>query len=217
MSVRALLAASALLLGATTGSAALTWLSTTFEGATQPLQKTLDVAFSFKNTGDRPVTIRHVQTNCDCLVAGADRQIYQPGEAGVVTARFAVGDRVGTYERGIAVATDDGSPAQHLRVRIEVPEPATVSPATREWSIAGGTAEQTVDVTVAPELTINFREVFVSSESFQARFETLEPGRRYRIHVRPVATAEAASAAIRLIGQAQSGDDVVVSAYAYVR
>lgn len=215
--VRAIFAVLALTAFARSGTAALTWVSTGFAGATKPLQRTLDVAFAFKNTGTTPVAIRDVQVNCDCMTASADKQIYQPGEAGVISARFAVGDRVGVYQRSVTVVTDDGAPPQRLHVQIDVPELAAVTPRVLDWSPGATNDEKPVEVVVAESIQINFSAVFVSSEAFRARVETVEPGRRYRVFVQPLSTAEAASAAIRLKGKAASGEDVVVSAYANVR
>ncbi len=213
-----LLVVTALFCGSTPASpAALTWVSSEFAGSTKPLQHTLDVAFAFKNTGAKPVAIREVQVNCDCMTASADKQIYQPGEAGVVSARFSVGDRVGVYQRSITVVTDDGTPPQRLNVQIDVPELAAVTPRVLNWNTSAAADEQVVDVAVADSIQIHFSEIFVSAESFHARVETVEAGRRYRMRVKPSSTAEAASAAIRLKGKAASGEDVVVSAYANVR
>lgn len=207
----------ALCLAALPAHAALSWARTEVSNATQPLQKSLEVTFSFKNTGKKPVTIRDVQVNCDCMSAAADKSVYQPGESGTINARFTVGDRVGAYERGVMVVTDDGSKPQHLRVHIDVPELAAVEPRVLDWPAGSPAAEKTVDVVVTKEIQINFAEVFVSADTFTARFETLEAGRRYRMFVKPRSTSEAASCAIRLKGKAQTGDDIVVSAYANVR
>lgn len=198
-------------------SAALTWTSTEFSGATKPLQKTLEVAFAFKNTGAKPVAIREVQVNCDCMSAAADKPVYQPGEAGVVNARFTVGDRIGVYQRSVVVLTDDGTAPQRLHVEINVPELAAVTPRVLDWSTGAAADEKIVDVAVNPDLKIVFDEVFVSATSFEARLATVEAGRRYRLFIKPTATAEAASAAIRVRGKADTGDVVVVSAYANVR
>lgn len=197
--------------------ASLTWTTTSFEGTSSPLQKTFDVAFTFRNSGSTPVTIRDIQTNCDCLIASADRQSYEPGQAGLVVARFAIGERTGAYERSVTVTTDGGAAPQRLRVRIDVPELASVQPKVRDWSAGSASAEQAVDIVVADAVRIEFSELFVSSDSFQARLETIEPGRRYRVFIRPTATAESANAAIRVKGTAATGEAVVVSAYANVR
>lgn len=197
--------------------ATLVWPVVEIHCTTQPLQTSIDVAFTFRNGGSAPVAIRDIQTNCDCLVASADKKTYQPGQSGMVVARFAVGDRTGAYERSIFVLADGNAPAQRLQVRIEVPETARVSPTTREWPIATTPDEQTVDLTVAPGLLVHFTEAFSSSDDFRARIEVLETGRRYRVYIRPLGTGEATSTAIRLLGKAESGEDVVVSAYAHVR
>lgn len=196
--------------------AALTWTQTEVTSATKPLQKVLAVTFGFKNTGQTPVTIRDVQVNCDCMTAAADKTVYQPGESGTISAHFTVGDRIGSYERGVKVLTDDGAKPQHLRVHIEVPELAAIEPRILDWESGAPADEKPVLITVAAGIQINFSELFVSAPSFSARVETIEAGRRYRLFVKPLATAEAASAAIRFKGKAESGDDVVVSAYANV-
>ncbi|MBI2511088.1 MAG: DUF1573 domain-containing protein [Opitutae bacterium] len=198
-------------------NAALTWASTNFSGETKPLQKTLLIAYAFKNTGDKPVAILDVQTNCDCTAAATDKKVYQPGEAGTLNAQFTVGDRGGAYQRAITVLTDDGAAPQRLTLQIEVPELATVTPRVRDWAVGAAADEQTVDVLVHDAIRVNFAEVFVSAVGFAARVEPLEAGRRYRVFVKPVSTAEATSAAIRLKGKAESGEVVIVSAYANVR
>lgn len=198
-------------------SAALTWTSTSFAGQTQPLQKTLEIAYAFKNTGGTTVAIRDVQTNCDCTAATTDKKIYQPGEAGVLHAQFTVGDRGGVYQRAITVVTDDGATPQRLTLQIEVPELAAVAPRVRDWSIGAAVNEQAIDIVLHDAIRVTFTDVFVSTENFKARFESIEAGRRYRIFVRPVSTTEAISTAIRLKGKATSGEVVIVSAYANVR
>lgn len=203
-------------LAATPAAAALEWVSHSFTGTTAPLQTTLDVAFAFRNTGDKPVTIRSVQTNCDCLAAATDKTTYQPGEAGLITARFTVGDRYGLYQRAVTVVTDDGPP-QKLSVAIEVAEPALVTPRQLEWSLGAASSEQTVDVRVADGVRIDFTETFATNDAFAVRFETVEPARLYRMHIAPKRTDVVANAALRLKGTAANGAEIVVSAYANVR
>ncbi|HLP25879.1 MAG TPA: hypothetical protein VK477_09390, partial [Acidobacteriota bacterium] len=115
------------------------------------------------------------------------------------------------------VVTDDGTPPQRLHVQIDVPELATITPRVLDWAVGAPADEKAVEIVVAESIRINFSDVFVSAESFRARFETIEAGRRYRVFVKPVSTVDAASAAIRLKGKAESSEDVVVSAYANVR
>lgn len=196
---------------------ALEWISDSFQGAVAPLQRTLDIAFGFKNSGDKPVVIRALQTNCDCLQAGTNKTTYDPGEAGVVTARFTVGDRVGTYERSVVVLTDESSAPKRLTVRIEVPDPATLSPTILVWPIGAAAEEKTVEVRPAAGVRIDFAEAFPSNTDFRVRLEQVVPGEHYRLHIAPAGTAAAGNAAIRVKGTTPDGQVVVVSAYANVR
>lgn len=195
---------------------ALEWVSTSYTGATAPLQTTLDVAFGFRNTGAQPVSIRAVQTNCDCLAAGADKPVYQPGEAGMIMARFTVGDRYGLYQRAVTVVSDDGG-LQKLSVAIEVAEPATVEPRQLEWSIGAPASDQIVEVNVADGVRIEFTEIFATTDAFAYRVETVTPARHYRLHIAPKRTDVVANAAIRLKGTAANSAEIVVSTYANVR
>lgn len=198
-------------------SFALDWVSDRFEGATQPLQPTLQVAFSFKNSGAKPVTIRAVQTNCDCLAAGTDKLTYAPGEAGIITARFTVGDRYGLYDRAITVLADDSPEPKRLSVRIDVPEPATTSPTILVWPLGGAADEKIVELRTASGVRIDYTEAFPSNPDFRVRIEIIEVGRHYRLHVAPQRTGAQANAAIRAKGTTPDGREIVTSAYANVR
>lgn len=195
----------------------LTFGATVVRSTTKPLQKFIEVGFPFRNASSETVTIRDIQTNCDCLVASAGQNTYAPGQAGLVVARFAVGDRTGAYQRSVTVTTDKSPNPQRLTVQIEVPELANVQPRVHDWNSGDPATERTAEIVVNEEIQITFTDVLVSSDAFRARLETVEAGRRYRVHFAPRATTEAASAAVRVIGTANSGERIVVSAYVNVR
>jgi hypothetical protein len=196
--------------------AALEWKATQLSITTAPFQATQDVTFEFKNSGPKPVAILDLQTNCDCLAADADRKVYAPGESGHIKAQFTIGDRSGLYERVVTVVTDESPTPVRLLVKIEVPELFAVSPRSVLWKQNAPATEQVVDVTPAAGLEITFTEAQPTNPAFTAYLETVEPGRRYRLHLQPVNTATPASAAIRIFGQEKSGHKVVASAYATV-
>ncbi|HET7535480.1 MAG TPA: DUF1573 domain-containing protein [Candidatus Didemnitutus sp.] len=197
--------------------AALEWKSTTAELRPAPMQSTVEIVFEYTNTGAKPVAIRDVQTNCGCIDAASDRAVCQPGETGKIQARFIVGDRFGVYEREISVVTDDAPAPVHLRVSIDVPEVATVTPRSLDWKRNATTTEQTIEVRAAAPLEIEFNDVTPTNDSFTARLETVEVGRLYRIHVKPASTTLSANAAIRIVGKEKSGRTILVSAYADVQ
>jgi hypothetical protein len=197
--------------------AALEWEATRLERTLQPFQTELEVAFAYRNPGPGRVAIRDLQTNCECLAARASRTELAAGESGVLTARFTVGERVGRHERVVTVATDDGSPPRKLVLQVEVPELAAVRPATLDWTRGGPADERSAMLEVAPGLDIRFAAVEAPNGAFVCRLEEVVPGRTYRLAVRPLSTASAANAALRLPGRTPDGRAVVVSAYANVR
>jgi len=198
--------------------AALEWKTETLTVATAPFQKTQDVVFEFRNAGPKPVAILDLQTNCDCLDAAADQTTaYAPGASGTIKARFTIGDRSGRYERLITVVTDEAPAPVRLVVRIEVPEIADLTPRSVSWKLHEAAGEKTLELTAAPGLAIGFAEAQPTNDAFSVRLETVEPGRRFRLHLTPRGTASPVSAAIRVSGREKNGHDVVVSAYASVQ
>lgn len=197
--------------------AALEWKAQTLNFTTAPFQLTQEATFEFTNTGKKPVTIVEVESNCDCLDAAADRRVYEPGAKGVIKTNFHVGDRLGLYERRIKVVTDESPEPVRLLVRIEVPEIVQLTPHSVAWKLNEPATEKTVDLQVIPGVTVNFEQVLPTSGDFAARLETLEPGRRYRLYLKPPATTQPANAAFRVLGRAASGQELIVSAYGNVR
>lgn len=201
---------------ATPGGFALEWKTQALTFTTVPFQATQEAVFPFTNTGTQPVRIIDVESNCDCLDAAADRQIYAPGESGVIKSSFTVGDRLGLYERRIKIITDENPEPVRLLVRIEVPELVTLTPRSVAWKLNETATEKAVELEVIPGVKIEFTRVQPTSGDFAARLETIEAGRRYRVHLKPPATTEPANAAFRIFGRAGSGQDIVVSAYGNV-
>jgi hypothetical protein len=196
---------------------ALEWQAQTLSFTTAPFQTTQAATFTFTNRGAKPVKILEVESNCDCLDAAADREVYAPGATGTIRTNFHVGDRVGLYERRIRVVTDESPQPVRLLVRIEVPDLVQLTPRSVAWKLQEPATEKLIDLTVIPGVSVTFTEVLPTSGDFAARLETLESGRRYRIHLKPPATTQPANAAFRISGRAASGQAVVVSAYGNVR
>jgi hypothetical protein len=195
---------------------ALEWKTKTLTAATAPFQTTYEARFDFRNAGTKPVAVRDLETNCNCLAVDTDLKVYAPGAAGIVRATFTVGDRTGLYERTITVVTDEADSPVRLVLKIEVPEVASLAPRSVLWQLHESAAEKSVELHSAQGLAINFAEAQATNEAFAVRLETVVPGRHYRLHLKPRDTARPASAAIRIFGREKSGHDVVVSAYASV-
>ena len=196
---------------------ALEWKTQVLDFATAPFQITQEALFHFTNNSAKPVAILAVESNCDCLVASVDKRVYAPGAGGFIRSSFTIGDRLGLYERRLKVVTDESPDPTHLLVRIEVPELVTLTPRTVDWKINEPVTEKFVELEVVAGLKIELTRVEPTVGGFSARLETVEPGRRYRLFLKPPGTARPANVAFRVLGQAESKQTVIVSAYGNVR
>lgn len=205
------------LLLATASAHALEWRTQHLALKIAPLQKTAEAFFEFTNSGSRPVTITGVDSSCDCLDATASAKVVAPGATGRINAKFTVGDRYGIYRRTIIVSTDEGGQPAALTVELDVPEAATLSPRSLEWKLGAEAAEQTVEIDVTEGIMLEISEVKGTSDTFVTHLETIESGRRYRLHVTPQSTKAASSAAFRIYAKSGNGQNLVLSAYGNVR
>lgn len=196
---------------------ALEWRSTSFAGVARPLQRTVDVAFEFKNTGPEVVHFRTIETNCDCLEAAADKPSYAPGETGRLTARFTIGDRLGAYHRSITVLTSDETQPRRLAVELEVPPAVAASPLELFWNVGEARETRTVDLRVAEGIIVELQEVLATAAGFRALLEPVVAGSHYRLRVTPEVIDRPLSVAFRIRGRSADGQPVTVSTYAHIR
>lgn len=196
---------------------ALEWKTKQLSVKAAPLQQTIETAFEYTNTGDKTVTILDIDTSCDCTEATPSAQTIAPGASGRISARFTLGDRQGVYERLIMVTTDDAKEPVILRVQLDVPEHAVLTPRSVEWKLNGPAWEKAVDIRVADGLELTVTNVLPTSGLFNHRLETVEAGRHYRLHLAPQSTKEVSNAAFRIYAKTKTGQDIVLSAYGNVR
>ena len=84
--------------------AGLNFEATSLEVKAESGAAILTVKFPFKNTGDQKVTIFAAESDCGCTTAGLEKKDYAPGESGVITANFTIGNRNGPQVKQIRVA-----------------------------------------------------------------------------------------------------------------
>jgi hypothetical protein len=100
----------------------LQWLDSTSKdfGKIQEGQK-LEVAFRFKNTGDKPLVIQHVQPSCGCTVAEQSKEPVAPGAEGQIRATFNSEGRTGVNHKTLFVAANTKGTQNHsLQFVVEV-------------------------------------------------------------------------------------------------
>jgi hypothetical protein len=196
---------------------ALEWKERHLTIAVPPLKNTAETEFEFTNTSQRPVTITGIDTSCDCLEVTPSARTLAPGATGTLRAHFSFGDRTGVIQRMILVSTDDGESPARLTVELTVPEVAKLTPRVLDWPRGGEAGEKVVLLEVAEGVELTVERVQGTSDAFRSRLETVEAGRRYRLHVEPADVAKPANAAFRFFARASTGQEVVLSAYANVR
>ena len=81
-----------------------------------PSDDSFAVSFQFKNNGKRSIAISEVESNCGCLRAETDKQIYAKGESGTVTAEFLLAGVEGKQTKQIWVMYTDDQPVVRPKI-----------------------------------------------------------------------------------------------------
>ena len=84
----------------------------------------VEVAFRFKNTGDKPLVISNVTAGCGCTVPEKPEAAYAPGSEGVIKAKFDSKNQVPMlHTKPVTVeANTTPSKTHHLNFTVEITE-----------------------------------------------------------------------------------------------
>jgi hypothetical protein len=81
----------------------------------------LEVSYSFKNTGTKPLVITRVQPSCGCTVAEQPTEPVAPGAQGIIKASFNSEGRTGVNHKTLFVyANTKGTQSHELHFEVEV-------------------------------------------------------------------------------------------------
>ena len=99
----------------------ISWEKTTIDYGKIKEGDSLAVAFTFTNTGDKPLVIKSVHPACGCTAAEPPKEPILPGKTGVIKGSFNSKGRVGINNKTIVVRANTlGSMAHELHFRVEV-------------------------------------------------------------------------------------------------
>lgn len=100
----------------------LQWLDSIFTDLGKVEEgKVVEVAYRFKNSGDKPLVIVSVTASCGCTVPEKPEAPIAPGEEGVIKAKFDSKGRKGPNEKHIYVDANTKPKSGHeLSFRVEV-------------------------------------------------------------------------------------------------
>jgi len=98
------------------------WLDTTYQDlGTVKEGPEVEIAYKFKNTGDKDLVIEDVQAGCGCTIVEKPKEPYLPGQIGTIKAKFNTKGHTGTNDKAIYVRSNTkGNAQKELRFRIVV-------------------------------------------------------------------------------------------------
>jgi hypothetical protein len=98
------------------------WIDSTYKDlGTVKEGPEVEVAYKFKNVGDKPLIIASVQPTCVCTITETPKEPFAPGEEGTIKAKFTTNGHVGTNNKTINVAANTkGSTSFPLQFHIVV-------------------------------------------------------------------------------------------------
>lgn len=120
--------------------------------------------FPFRVEGSREVEIREVQSSCGCTVPSLPKQVYAPGESGVVSAVFTYGSRVGKQHKTISVETDAGT--QELLLEVSIPVKWEASTRSLFWSAGEARTPKRLEIDFFYATPVTCQGLADPSESF---------------------------------------------------
>ena len=165
----------------------------------KPEDETITVSFTFRNTGDKPVTILSLESGCSCLSSSLDQRTYAPGASGTGKAEFKVSSFVGRHEKSVTVATDN--PQQQKWVIpfiLDVPAVVEIEPKTLQWWLGDEATEKTCVVKMLSEHPMKVLNVTSTRESITFKTVEVTPGREYHITVKPKSTDDVVMGALKI-------------------
>ena len=85
----------------------MVWDNTTMTVDTQGSPETRTTEFRFRNDSDRPVRVRGVKSSCGCTVVKPEKDVYAPGESGVLPVSHKPKSGSAPRRYRIVVSTDE--------------------------------------------------------------------------------------------------------------
>ncbi|MBT7304681.1 MAG: DUF1573 domain-containing protein [Victivallales bacterium] len=182
----------ALVVGIAAFGGGLVWENEAIEFKVKPGDTEAKVEFRFANKGRRPVRILRLRTTCGCTAAVADKQVYQRGETGSVTATFRFQGRTGVQLKTVRVTTDDPKkPTTTLQLSGTLPWNVRLNERLLIWKLGSAPIPLEVFVQTNPDQDLKLAKVDLDSRAFSCKLKSTKTPGRYRLVFTPRSTAEA--------------------------
>lgn len=180
----ALLRALLFLALASPAGAGLVWENTTVTIDTQGSPETRTTEFRFRNDSDRPVRIRGVKSSCGCTVVKPEKDVYAPGESGIlpISHKPKAGPAPRRYR--IAVVTDEEGPSYDLSL-VVLSEPRLIVEGRRMLTWEKNEARAPKEITLRTKPGDSLRLTGVAAEADLVAVELVGAGETRTLRVTP--------------------------------
>ncbi|QYY36716.1 DUF1573 domain-containing protein [Ruficoccus sp. ZRK36] len=175
--------------------------------------------YAFKNTGNEPVTILDIHSNCGCTVPELEKKTYEPGESGEIKAIFTLGDRTGPQRKVLTVNADmPGHPITRLVLEANIPKLMTIAPRILIWRKGAANENKEIYVTTDPANSISIEK---NADGYDAPWYELVPDEdkpgRYVVLVHPESTEVSKKLKFLIVVTTPEGKQVKNGAFILVR
>jgi hypothetical protein len=84
----------------------LEWIDSAFDKGVITEGEKIEIAYRFKNTGEKPLIIKSVNVSCGCTVAEKPLEPIAPGKEGLIKAVFNSQNKMGPNHKTITVTAN---------------------------------------------------------------------------------------------------------------
>lgn len=166
-------------------SAELVWQNTQQRRSVDVEQGQLVFSFRFQNAGIKPVEITKMRSSCSCLGGVLEKNIYAPGESGVLKAVVSLDGREGLLKKSLMVLTDaQPDKPTKLGVTVNVPKGYKLSTQRLVWEGAGSEAK-TCRLVNRSKKSILLTFATCASPDFTVELIPVREGFEYEVKVCP--------------------------------
>lgn len=170
-------------------------------------QQQADIKFIFKNNGAEPIAILSAVPSCSCLkLSTMEKEAYQPGEEGVLEARYTRTSRAGPQNYKITVTTTDPqNPTVTLRVNVASTTNYVVTPSNAHWVMGAQSGSKVLLFRDIRQAGVRPTAVFSTDPNFVAEIQSKNDDGAYPIVITAISTEKVTAGFIYIDVTAEDG------------
>lgn len=174
-----------------------------------------ELEFRFRNNGPNVIAVEKFLESCGCMKGSWNEKPIDPGQTGLIRARFVPGGLRGKLRKSLWVVFIDGTKVE-LVGEITVKGNLSFSAKELKWKTHEPPNEKAVDLEIASKAPIAVTQVRATGGVVSTRLEILEVGRRYRIWMKPSSTAATGSGVVQVMTNSPDSRDAMTALFATV-